>query len=158
MELGHAWLTKLGENAIHTSIAQTEAREWLSGEIGNIKRSEVIQKQALARQELASAVQQARDAWLSRVLKDKYPNELKEFEKAANQRESERMKAAAQLPSREDKLKDVLQCAFSMYDIDNSGEIDRQEFISMMKNGLLLGVDQCQNQNSRAHAIDATPA
>ena len=46
------------------------------------------------------------------------------------------MKAAAQLPSREDKLKDVLQCAFSMYDIDNSGEIDRQEFIAMMKNGL----------------------
>ena len=68
------------------------------------------------------------------------------------------MKAAAQLPSREDKLKDVLQCAFSMYDIDNSGEIDRQEFIAMMKNGLLLGGDQCQNQNSRAHAIDATPA
>ena len=158
MELGHKYLSALGENAIHTSIAQTDAREWLSGEIGNIKRSEVIQKQALARQELASAVQQARDAWLSRVLKDKYPNELKEFEKAANQRESERMKAAAQLPSREDKLKDVLQCAFSMYDIDNSGEIDRQEFIAMMKNGLLLGGDQCQNQNSRAHAIDATPA
>ena len=158
MELGHKYLSALGERAIHTSIAQTDAREWLLGEIGNIKRSEVIQKQALARQELASAVQQARDAWLSRVLKDKYPNELKEFEKAANQRESERMKAAAQLPSREDKLKDVLRCAFSMYDIDNSGEIDRQEFIAMMKNGLLLGGDQCQNQNSRAHAIDATPA
>ena len=88
MELGHAWLTKLGENAIHTSIAQTDAREWLLGEIGNIKRSEVIQKQALARQELSSAVQQARDAWLSRVLKDKYPNELKAFEKEANNRES----------------------------------------------------------------------
>ena len=158
MELGHAWLTKLGENAIHTSIAQTEAREWLSGEIGNIKRSEVIQKQALARQELSSAVQQARDAWLSRVLKEKYPSELKAFEKEANNRESERMKQAAQLPTRDDKLKDVLKCAFAMYDIDNSGEIDRQEFIAMMKNGLLLGGDQCQNQNSRAHAIDATPA
>ena len=90
-------------------------------------------------------------------MKDKYPNELKEFEKAANQRESERMKAAAQLPSREDKLKDVLQCAFSMYDIDNSGEIDRQEFIAMMKNGCCLGGDQCQNQNSRAHAMDEPP-
>ena len=30
----------------------------------------------------------------------------------------------------------------AMYDIDSSGEIDRQEFIAMMKNGLLLGVDE----------------
>ena len=56
-----------------------------------------------------------RDAWLSRVLKDKYPNELKEFEKAANQRESERMKAG--MPGSEDKRKTCCS-GFAMYDID----------------------------------------
>ena len=142
MNLGHKWLSKLGEGAITTSTNHNDARDWLGAVVKNIVRSNVVEKQVLARQELVSAVQQARDAWYCRVLMEKYPKELGEFEKAVSVRESERMKAAAQLATRDDKVRDLTQHVFAIYDIDQSGEVDRQEFIAMMKNGLLLGLDE----------------
>ena len=137
----NGWLVAVGKHAKKTAVAQARARTWLVLQKDNLQRAQVIQKQGLAKKELASAIQQAKDKALGDKLKKKFPRRFAELEKLVRAEEKKVVKDR-QKTSLEERVELVVTDVFNQYDVDASGEIDRTEFVAMMRNGLLLGLSE----------------
>ncbi|KAK7250119.1 hypothetical protein SO694_00006335 [Aureococcus anophagefferens] len=137
----NGWLVAVGKHAKKTAVAQARARTWLVLQKDNLQRAQVIQKQGLAKKELASAIQQAKDKALGDKLRKKFPRRFAELEKLVRAEEKKVVKDRQKM-SLEERVELVVTDVFNQYDVDASGEIDRTEFVAMMRNGLLLGLSE----------------
>ncbi|KAH8074074.1 hypothetical protein JL721_2634 [Aureococcus anophagefferens] len=119
----NGWLVAVGKHAKKTAVAQARARTWL-----------VLQKDNLQRA-------QAKDKALGDKLRKKFPRRFAELEKLVRAEEKKVVKDRQKM-SLEERVELVVTDVFNQYDVDASGEIDRTEFVAMMRNGLLLGLSE----------------